>query len=370
MVNKIIELINKFGIDGEFEGYEVFKSGHINTTCLVKMNQDGEIKKYVLQKINKHVFKKPEEVMENISNVTSHIRTKLNNESLSTDRKVLNFLPSNDGNFFALDNNDDYWRMYEFIDKSVTFDGTDDLSVLEETGKAFGEFQNLLADYPSSELNIIIPHFHNTPNRYKIFKSVVESNPVGRVQSVKQEISDYLELEEIASRMYNMQTNGELPLRVTHNDTKCNNVLFDQDTKDYLCVIDLDTVMPGLVGHDFGDAIRFGANTCAEDEVDIDRVKIDLDKYGAFAKGFIDKVGDSLTDQEMKTLSLGAITMTVECGLRFLTDYIDGDNYFGISYPEHNLDRARCQLALAQDMIKNYDKMQSIVATQSQMMDL
>lgn len=357
MVEKIVKLLDRFNIDGEFEGYEVFNSGHINTTCLVKMKDNNEIKKYVLQKINDYVFKKPAEVMDNIVNVTDFVREKIESNGQSAERKVLKFLPAQDDKYYVVDNGE-YWRMYEFVDKSVTFDSSDDLKVMEETGKAFGEFQNMLADFPSNELNHIIPHFHNTPNRYKIFEETLDRDPVGRVEKVGDEIVDYMELKDLASTMYNMQKAGELKLRVTHNDTKCNNVLFDEDTKEHLCVIDLDTVMPGLVGFDFGDAIRFGANTSAEDETDLDKVSIDLEKFDAFARGFLDKVAGSLSAKEIDTLALGAITMTIECGLRFLTDYIDGDKYFGIKYPEHNLDRARCQLALAQDMIRNYEKMQ------------
>lgn len=361
MIEKIMEMIDNFGIQGEFEGYEIFKSGHINTTCLVKMREGDELKKYVLQKINSYVFKKPDEVMENISNVTEFVRRKIEKTGQSADRKVLKFLPATDSKHYVNDADGDFWRIYEFVDKSITFDSTDDLTVLSETGKAFGEFQNYLSDYPSETLHDIIPNFHNTPNRYKIFKETIDRDPVGRAESVEGIINDYLQLETCVSNMQKMLENGELQLRVTHNDTKCNNVLFDEDTREHLCVIDLDTVMPGLVGHDFGDAIRFAANTCAEDEKNTDNVRIDLNKFDAFAQGFIGQVGNSLTQKEIETLPLGAITMTTECGLRFLTDYIDGDNYFGIKYPEHNLDRAKCQLALAQDMVRNYDQMKDIV---------
>jgi len=340
----------------------MFKSGHINTTCIVTLDDKGVAKNYVMQKINKNVFKKPEDVMENISGVTEFIRKKLSRQGKSSDRRVLKFLPAQDGKYYTIDENGDYWRIYEYVDRSVTFDSTEDMSVLEETGKAFGEFQQLLADYPSSELQDIIPNFHNTPKRYETFRSTVKANPVGRADSVQDEISAYLRLRDMASEMQRMLDRKELPLRVTHNDTKCNNVLFDEKTREHLCVIDLDTVMPGLAGFDFGDAIRFGANTCDEDEKDTSKVKIDMKKFEAFTRGFISQVGDSLTPAELRTLPLGAITMTTECGLRFLTDYIDGDNYFGTSYPEHNLDRARCQLALAQDMVRNYDLMNSIVA--------
>ena len=227
--------------------------------------------------------------------------------------------------------------------------------------RKFGEFQNLLADYQADTLYDTIPNFHNTPKRYDTFREIIDKDPVGRASSVQNEIQANLNREEIACTMQRMLDNGELPLRVTHNDTKCNNVLFDKETNKHMCVIDLDTVMPGLAGFDFGDSIRFAANTCAEDEEDISKVEVDLDKFRAFTEGFISQVGDSLTPAEIRTLPLGAVTMTSECGLRFLTDYIDGDNYFGIDHPKHNLVRARCQLALAQDLIRNLDKMNTIV---------
>ena len=362
MENKIEEVFLAFGIEGQIINYKMFHSGHINTTCLVTINKNGEEKQLVMQKINRYVFKKPEDVMENIANVTGYIYKTLKENGASTARRVLKFKPGKDKKYYIVDGEGDYWRLYKFVDKSICFDTTDDLKVLEETGKAFGEFQTLLAGFSASDLNIIIPHFHNTPNRYKIFKQILEQNPVDRVKHVKQEITEYLALEKIASKMYAMQKAGELPLRVTHNDTKCNNVLFDDVTYEHICVIDLDTVMPGLVGFDFGDAIRFAGNTCSEDETDLDKIKLDLVKFDAFTKGFMAEVGDNITEAEKDTLSLGAITMTIECGLRFLTDYIDGDNYFKISYPEHNLDRARCQLKLAQDMIEKYSNMQDIVA--------
>ncbi|MBO5954577.1 MAG: phosphotransferase [Clostridia bacterium] len=361
MKERIKGLCENFNIKGKFDSFQYFKSGHINTTVLVRFIQDGELKEYVLQKINKNVFKNPEAVMENISNVTNFIKNKLKAKGEKTSRKVLKFYPSQNGKHFTIDDEGDYWRLYKFVNKSVTFNETDNLTVLEETGKAFGEFQQLLDGYPIKDLNIIIPHFHNTVNRYKIFKETLAKDPVNRAKEVQEEIDTYLSLENIATRIYKMQKKGELKLRVTHNDTKCNNVLFDEETGKYLCVIDLDTIMPGLVGFDFGDAVRFAGNTCAEDETDLNKVKLDFDKYEALTKGFVSRAGSSLTKNEQETLALGAITMTLECGVRFLTDYIDGDNYFKTEYPEHNLDRAKCQLTLAQDMIKNYNKMQEIV---------
>ncbi len=361
MESRVKSLCKHFNIKGQFLSYETFTRGHINTTCLVRFLQDGIIKEYVLQKINKNVFKKPEAVMQNIVNVTEFIEGKINRMGQDSHNRVLKFCQAKNGEYYTIDDYNDYWRMYEFIDKSITYDSTNNLTVLEETGRAFGEFQYYLSDFPIESLNIIIPHFHNTQKRYEALKEVINKNPKLRLNDVQKEVDEYIKLETTATKMYKMQKNNELQLRVTHNDTKCNNVLFNQTSHKHLCVIDLDTVMPGLIGFDFGDAIRFGASTASEDETDLSKIKIDLNKFRAFTYGFLKEVATRLTKQEKDTLALGAITMTLECGARFLTDYIDGDNYFKISYEKHNLDRARCQLALAKDMIRNYDKMCDIV---------
>jgi thiamine kinase-like enzyme len=325
----------------------------------VTFTHDNKEQKYLLQKINDYVFKQPDKVMENIIDVTTHInhKTKASNHA----PKTLTFKFAKDGRPFVVDNYGGYWRICEFIENSITFNETQDLSVIKETGKAFGEFQGLLADFPAERLNIIIPHFHNTPNRYEIFKTILQQNPVQRAELVTEEIEEFLKLEPIATQMYAMQKKGDLKLKVTHNDTKCNNVLYDADTKKFLCVIDLDTVMPGLLGFDFGDAIRFIANTSAEDETNLSKVEVDTEKFKAFTSGFLSEVSGKISEQEKNTLVLGAITMTTECGLRFLTDYLDGDNYFKTAYAEHNLDRARCQLKLAKSMLKNQKAMEDIV---------
>ncbi len=357
-MQRIYDLLNRFGITNEIIEFKHFKSGHINTTCYIKTD-DG--KEYVLQKINQYVFKKPDEVMENIASVTSFISDKLESQGIDPTRKVLHFLPSISGEFYTIDEAGDYWRMYDFVNESITFNTTNSTSVLEETGKAFGEFQCLLADYPSETLYETIPNFHNTRSRFNALKGKVLENPVGRLDDIKPIVAKYLKYELLATHMTNMAEAGKLPLRVTHNDTKCNNVLFDEKTQERLCVIDLDTIMPGLIGHDFGDAIRFCATTTAEDEPDTSKVKIDLNKFRAFATGFLSQVAPAITEEEKNTLALSAVTLTLECGSRFLTDYLDGDNYFKTEYPEHNLVRAKNQLALAEDMLDHLAKMQSIV---------
>ena len=350
MNNKIKDICNKFGIKGNYKSHEILTSGHINTTYKV----DFEDKSYILQCINTYVFKNPEEVMENIFNVTSHIKNKLIKENKDYNRYVLNYKTSNN-NPYIYDEDNNFWRCYDYIDNSITFNKTDDLKVIEESGKAFGEFQLHLKDFPVNNLNIVIPHFHNTVNRYEIFKEAIKNNLSNRKHLVEDLIKQYLDLEEIATKMYKLQKEGKLPLKVTHNDTKCNNVLFDEDTHNHLAVIDLDTVMPGLVGFDFGDAIRFIANTSDEDEKDLSKVNLDLNKYNAFYNGFVSTLKDTLSPLELETLPLGAITMTIECGMRFLTDYLDGDKYFKTDYPDHNLVRSKCQLKLAKEMISCFE---------------
>lgn len=361
METELIKLCRAFNVKGDFKSIETINNGHINTTFVVTFMHDEKTKKYLLQKINDYVFKQPDKVMENIIDVTTHINKKSKTSSCHTP-KTLTFKFAENGNPFVVDDYGGYWRLCEFIENSITFNETQDLSVIEETGKAFGEFQGLLADFPAEKLNIIIPHFHNTPNRYEIFKTTLQQNPVQRAELVAGEIEAFLKLEPVATQMYAMQKKGELKLKVTHNDTKCNNVLYNANTKKFLCVIDLDTVMPGLLGFDFGDAIRFIANTSAEDETDLSKVEVDTEKFKAFTSGFLSEVADKISEQEKNTLVLGAITMTTECGLRFLTDYLDGDNYFKTAYPEHNLDRARCQLKLAMSMLKNQKTMEDIVS--------
>jgi len=347
MDEKIKNICLNFGIIDDYKSYETLNDGHINATYKV----DFENKSYILQRINTYVFKNPIEVMENIFAITTHIKNKFTKENKDYSRYVLNYKTCNNKPYYY-DENKDFWRCYDYIDNSITFNKTDNLKVIEESGKAFAKFQLYLEDFPVNNLNIVIPHFHNTVNRYQIFKDAIKNNLSNRKDDIKALIDEYLSLEDTATKMHKLQEDGKLPLKVTHNDTKCNNVLFDKDTYSHLAAIDLDTVMPGLVGFDFGDAIRFIANTSSEDEKDLSKVTLDLNKYNAFYNGFSSILKDKLTPLELETLPLGAITMTIECGVRFLTDYLDGDKYFKINYPEHNLVRSKCQLKLAKEMLK------------------
>ena len=358
---QIKEVCAKFGICGEYRSYEVVNSGHINSTYRVYFLRDGELKDYILQRVNTYVFSDPVSVMENISSITEFIRAKIKQKQASAKRNVLHYSKTEDGQYYVFTEDGGFWRCCRYIDDSVCFEQTDNLTVIEESGMAFGEFQLYLADYPVEKLSIVIPHFHNTIRRYDAFREAISKDEAGRAAELGEDIEGYLALEEISTRLYKLQKAGELPLRATHNDTKTSNVLFDRDTLEHLSVIDLDTVMPGLVACDFGDAIRVAASTGEEDEKNLAAVALDAEKYEAFTKGFVSQVGSLLTEAEKKTLALGAVAMTVECGMRFLTDYLDGDKYFKIHYPDQNLVRARCHLVLAKDMIQRLDEMQAIV---------
>lgn len=360
-IKVIRSICRQFNIDGKLVWVDPILYGHINSTYEAKFDCGDHYRKYIVQRINKEVFKKPEYVMENIFNVTRYI---INNAIARGDEAktiALHFKRTTDDKQFYIDEDGQYWRCYRYIDRSVTYQSTNNLKILEETGKAFGHFQNELKDFDASILHETIRDFHNTLKRYEQLEQAIKDDLALRAEYVQKEIKEYLDLKDKALQMHYMVERNELPLRVTHNDTKCNNVLFDELTDDYLTVIDLDTVMPGLVAYDFGDAIRFAANSAVEDEADMANVRLDLRKFEAFTKGFLSEVKDSLTSKEQETLVLGAITMTIECGTRFLADYLNGDTYFRVDKINQNLNRARCQLKLAQDMIEKEEKMNSIV---------
>ena len=341
-----------FQLDGNPVSCEEFGSGHINTTMKVTTDTGAE---YVLQKINKYVFRNPIRLMSNVSAVTDFLRARVEDPRLA-----LHFIPTHAGLYYHRDRRGEFWRMYDFVG-GFCLDTPESEEDFYQSAIAFGRFQDMLSDFPAHTLYETIPEFHNTIDRYRLFKSSVEADASGRVKNVKEEIRFLLRNEEQASRLQKMREAGELPLRVTHNDTKLNNVLLDRQTRKSLCVLDLDTVMPGLSVYDYGDAIRFGAATAAEDEPDYMKMELDLHLFEVFTKGFLE-AAPSLTDKEVEMLPLGALTMTIELATRFLKDYIDGDLYFKTAYPEHNLIRARTQMKLAADMQKKMGEMSRIVA--------
>lgn len=332
---------------------KAFGHGHINNTFCVTTDSGA---KYVLQRINKYVFKNPIRVMANTSSVTNYLR-----QRVEDPRMTLHFLPTKDGRYYHKSCDGEFWRMYDFVG-GFTLDMPESDEDFYQSALAFGRFQELLSDYPADTLYEIIPNFHNTVDRYAQFKESVDLDIVGRVEEVREDIQFLLAREEKGGILQKLLNAGLLPLRVTHNDTKLNNVLLDTETRKSLCVLDLDTVMPGSSLYDFGDSIRFGAATAAEDEPDTTKMTLDLHLFEVYTKGFLE-AAPSLTDMEVLMLPLGAYIMTLELAVRFLKDYLDGDLYFSkIAYPEHNLVRARSQMALVADMEKKWTQMNLIVA--------
>ena len=358
----IKEICESFNVGGKYIRCEELSTGNINSTYKVMYVRDGEEKNYIVQKINKSVFTNPEKVMDNIVRVTHYIREKIKVQGISTKKFVLRaFEAKNSKQTFVIDDTGEYWRLYRFIKNAVTYDTCDDLAIIERAGAAFGKFQNYLDGFDANSLYITIPDFHNTKKRYDALHRAIEKDEFCRVKKVKAEIDKLCFFEEKACKLQEYLDGGQIPLRVTHNDTKCNNVSFDKTTGEALAVLDLDTVMPGAIAHDFGDAIRFIANTVIEDNPDVSAVKLDIDKYTAFTKGFVSEVKGTLTEFEKHTMNLGVFAMTVELAVRFLTDYISGDKYFKTKYPGHNLDRAQNQIALAQDIDKKFSLMEEII---------
>ena len=353
---RIEEVCRSFRIEGEFLGYEIITRGNINTTIRVDFNNNGTKKSYLLQRVNTYVFTAPQKIMNNINLVTTHIR----NKNTDSDKINLHFHHCANGDNYYFDRDGEFWRMTNYID-SLSFDLCDDPEILRGAGYAFGEFQTALEDFDASQLYETIPDFHNTPKRFEKFLQAVEKDEYGRVCEVGEEIEFTKKHAGLASRLMEMKNEGILPLRVTHNDTKSNNVLFDRESGKPLTVIDLDTVMPGLVAFDFGDAIRSAGNSSEEDETDLSKVYLDIAKYAAFAKGFLEATAGRITEAEIASLALGAFTMTYECGMRFLTDYLEGDKYFRTTFAGHNLVRARCQYKLAEDMLNKMDEMERII---------
>ena len=346
------EEIFRFPVDGRPVGCEEIRSGHVNTTYLITTDKGA---RYILQDVNTYAFPRTWVIMDNIAAISRYLAGKSGEKPA-----MISYIDTLDGRRFYDDGKGGAWRIYRFVEKSICLDRAESAEDFCECARAFGMFQNALCGFPAEELGETIVDFHNTPERYRQLREAAQTDAFGRLAGVREELGFVLEREEKAFRLQRMRERRELPVRVTHNDTKINNVLFDADTRRAICVIDLDTVMPGLAAYDFGDAIRFGASTAAEDEKDLDKVRLDLALYRAFARGFLEAC-PSLTEKEIASLPLGAYTMTIECGSRFLADYLKGDKYFSIDYPEQNLDRARTQFKLVRDMEEKWDEMQRII---------
>lgn len=359
MNNKEIKRIaDAFGIKCQGISFTECNIGHINSTYFVKPCADNS-EQYVFQRLNTEAFKRPDELMSNLFGITEHIKKKFAAKN-GNGMKTLDFLRTADGKLGYTDESGAFWRVYRFVPNAHSINSTDSLSVLERSGFAFGNFQKSLSDFDASTLYETIPSFHNTESRLESFKKAVAEDTAGRLSEISREVEFVLSRADKCSYITEGIRTGKFPLRVTHNDTKLNNLLWDDTTGECLCVIDLDTVMPGSVLYDFGDLIRFGASSAAEDETDLSRVYTCIDKFEAYVKGFIKGTDGVLTNDEILAFPMGAYVITLETGIRFLTDYLNGDTYFRIHYPTHNLDRAKNQFRLVESMEEKMSEMNKI----------
>ena len=352
MSQNLNEILRHFDIQNSVERYG---SGHINETYLVQ-----EQHRYILQKISP-IFN-PEMVMSNIANVTEHLSKKIIAAGGDPMRETLNVIPTVDGKSYYVDEDGNAYRVYYFIENACSLDKADTPEIFAASAHAFGKFQRMLSDFPAEKLYEVIPNFHNTGDRLRQFKEALANDVKGRAASVQDEINFVLNHADCVTTITDAIADGSVPLRVTHNDTKLNNVMLDPVTYEGVCVIDLDTVMPGSMLYDFGDSLRFGASTGAEDETDLSKIEFDLAYFEAFTRAFLEEVGESITPREKELLPFSALLLTLECGMRFLADYLNGDTYFRIHREHHNLDRCRTQFKLVADIESKLDRMAAIVA--------
>lgn len=360
---QVCALAAQFAPNGVSQPPVPFGSGHINDTFVYASGQNRTAQKHILQRINRTAFQHPEDVMDNILKVTEHLRQKLIERGGDPARETLWLDLTAQGQPYVIDDEGEWWRSYRFVDNTISYDATDDPHIMREAGHCFGRFQDMLSDFDASRLHETIWRFHHMPRRFEDFKRAVANDLSGRAHTCLKEIEGALGYEGFTPYLQTRQESGELPLRVTHNDTKLNNILMDKDTGKGICAIDLDTVMPGVAAYDFGDTIRSGASTALEDEPDVDKVRLNMALYRAFTQGYLSEFGHNLSRAEMISLPMGARLMTMECLMRTLGDYIDGDIYYKTDYPEHNLVRARTQLKLMREMDAHWDEMNDIVMT-------
>ena len=346
-----INALKQFDYEGMPVGLEPYGNGHINDTFVVICRKGFEKFRYILQRVNTNVFPDIDAVMSNIYYVTEFLK-----KDATDKRSVMTLVPLKKGGTYYRDEDGLCWRLYEFIEDSLCLERPESKEDFYQCAVAFGDFVKRLNDFPVEKIKEIIKDFHNTPKRYENFLKAVDEDICNRAEGVKEEIEFIKERAEFYSVLVNANKAGELPLRVTHNDTKSNNVMLDSEKRTALCVIDLDTIMPGFSVNDFGDSIRFGASTAAEDEKDLSKVNLDVELFAAYAEGFVTAAGGLLKNSEIMLLPEGAKMMTIECGMRFLTDYLQGDTYFKTAYAEHNLVRCRTQLKLVKEMENNWDE--------------
>ncbi|MDP4133933.1 MAG: aminoglycoside phosphotransferase family protein [Bacillota bacterium] len=352
MVECLSEILSEFDLKAKAKP---FGDGHINDTYVI------ESPPYVLQRINTEVFKNPDNLMENIVSVTRYLRDYIKKEGGDPDRETLTVIMTKGDKSYYQASNGKYYRIYKLIQKAKTYNQVETLDQFYNAAKAFGKFQNMLSDFPAESLYETIPDFHNTSKRYDNLEKAISDDLSGRAKDVEKEIEFALSMKKYASSVTDAIAEGTIPVRVTHNDTKLNNVMLDDTTGEGVCVIDLDTVMPGSLLYDYGDALRFGASSAAEDETDLSKVYFDMELFESFTKGYLEETGNILTEKERELLPLSALLLTLECGTRFLADHLNGDTYFKIHRPGHNLDRARNQFKLVSDIESKLPEMKKVV---------
>ncbi len=350
----IKEILEKYNIEGKLVNYTQNNSGNINKTYVATFQkEDGTTKKYLIQKINTKVFTEPYKLMKNIEGITKYLKKEMINEK-DNNHKVLEVVKTKDNKSLCYITNAsdtrEYYRIYEYIENAISYDSSVDKDIVYNTGKAFGNFQKLLRDYPMNKLEETIKDFHNTPERYKKLMYDIKVDSEGRVEEAAREIVFILKREEYLSLIMEDLNSKRIPLRVTHNDTKVNNVMMNKDTGDFLAVIDLDTVMPGSMLFDYGDGIRSTASTASEDETDLNKVSLDLELFKAYTDGYLSEMAPYLTYEEVSLMAESILIITLELAIRFLNDYINGDTYFKTNYEKHNLDRTRNQIHLVKDI--------------------
>ena len=357
------EVLGAFDFGAPVVGAVRYGHGHINDTFVVRTQPEGRCCcRFILQRMSAAAFKRPDQLMENIINVTEYLGRQIAARGGDRSRETMEVLRPRDGRPYYTDSLGGAWRVYPFIEGTVCRQAADTPELFAASGRAFGRFQRLLKDYPADTLHETIPSFHDTEDRLKKFKAAVEADALDRAKDCQTEIGFVLAREADCSVALDAMRTGALPLRVTHNDTKLNNVLMDEETGEGVCIIDLDTVMPGLVIYDFGDSIRFGANHCAEDERDLSKVSLDVDLFAAYTAAFLEGAEGALTEAEIAYLPWGAKLMALECGMRFLTDHLEGDHYFHIAREGHDLDRCRTQFKLVADMEARWTELEAIAA--------
>ena len=357
------DAVYAFGFGPQCSYVKPFGEGHINETYAVYMPgpEGTDVPRYVLQRVNIHVFKNPAQVMENIFSVTEYLREVIRKEGGDLDRETLSYIKTKSGDTYFEDADGQPWRCLHYVPNSICHQTVEEPQQFYQSARSFGHFLKQLGDYPAEDLYETIPRFHDTVKRFRDFSEAVRKDVKNRAGQCREEIDFALAREADCGVLMKQLQEGVLPLRVTHNDTKLNNILFDADTDQGLCIIDLDTIMPGLAANDFGDSIRFGASTAEEDEPDLSKVHFDIHLYELYVKGYLEMARDVLTPAEIDSLPWGARLMTLECGMRFLADYLQGDVYFKTAYPDHNLVRARTQFRLVKEMEEQFDSMYEIL---------